>query len=76
MNKKEARKKKFSNLKEALQVKKDIAVKNDQKAYELFRCFVLGEAQTSWDRIVNEMHTKNLWVGVNGRSNKGFCMHS
>jgi hypothetical protein len=24
-----------------------------------------------WDRIVNEMHTKNPWIGVNGKSNKG-----
>ncbi len=22
------------------------------------------------------MHTKNSWVGVNGRSNKGLCVHS
>jgi hypothetical protein len=29
-----------------------------------------------WDRIVNKMHTKNLWVGVNGKSNKGICMKS
>jgi hypothetical protein len=24
-----------------------------------------------WDRIVNKMHTKNPWIGVNGKSNKG-----
>jgi hypothetical protein len=29
-----------------------------------------------WDRIVNEMHTKNPWVGVNGKSNKGICLKS
>ncbi len=63
-NKKEAKKKKLSNLKEALQVKKDIAVKKAQKAYELFCCFVVGKVQTNWDRIVNEMHTKNLWVAI------------
>jgi hypothetical protein len=27
-----------------------------------------------WDRIVNEMHTKNPWIGMNGKSNKGICM--
>ncbi len=75
-NKKEARKKKLSNLKEALQVKKDVTVEKAKKAYELFRCFVDGKAQTNWDRIVNEKHTKNPWVGVNGRSNKGLCVCS
>jgi hypothetical protein len=29
-----------------------------------------------WDRIVNEMHTKNPWVGVNGKSNKGIRVKS
>ncbi len=29
-----------------------------------------------WDRNVNEMHMKNPWVSVNGKSNKGLCMHS
>jgi hypothetical protein len=75
-NKKEARKKKLSNLKEAIQAKKDTAVKKAQKAYKLFHCFVVGEAQTNWDRIVNEMHTKKPWVGVNGHSNKGLRVRS
>jgi hypothetical protein len=22
------------------------------------------------------MHTKNPWIGVNGKANKGICMHS
>jgi hypothetical protein len=75
-NEKEARKKKLSDLKETLQVKKDVTVEKAQKAHELFRCFVVGKARTNWDRIVNEMHTKNPWVGVNGHSNKGLCMRS
>jgi hypothetical protein len=29
-----------------------------------------------WDRIVNKMHTKNPWVGVNGKSNKGIHVKS
>jgi hypothetical protein len=57
-------------------VKKVIAVEQAQKAYKLFRCFVLGEAQMQLDRIVNDMHTKNPWIGVNGKSNKGICMKS
>ncbi len=75
-SKKEAKSKKLSNLKKALKAKKDVAVEKAQEAYKLFRCFVVGKAQTNWDRIVNEMHTKNLWVSMNGRPNKGLCMHS
>jgi hypothetical protein len=40
---KEARKKKLSNLKEALKAKKDVAVEKAQKAYKLFRCFIIGK---------------------------------
>jgi hypothetical protein len=74
--KKEARKKKLSNLNESLKAKNSFAVKQAQKAYKLFHCFVVGKAQTKWDRIVNKMHTKNLWIGVNGESNKGTCVKS
>jgi hypothetical protein len=52
------------------------AVELAQKAYELFCCFIVGEAQTQWDRIVNKMHTKNPWIGVNGKSNKEIHMKS
>jgi hypothetical protein len=76
VTKKEARKKKLNNLKEPLKAKKDIAVMEAQKAYELFHCFVVGKARMQGDRIVNEMHTKNPWIGVNGKSNKGICMKS
>jgi hypothetical protein len=49
----------LNDLKEALKAKKDVTVEKAQKAYKLFHCFVVGKAQTNWDRIVNEMHTKN-----------------
>jgi hypothetical protein len=42
--KKEARKKKLSKLNKSLKAKKTFAVKQAQKAYELFRCFVVGKA--------------------------------
>jgi hypothetical protein len=74
--KKEARKKKLNQLNESLKVKKFLAVKLAQNAYELFRCFVVGEARMQWGRIVNEMHTKNPWIDVNGKSNKGICVKS
>jgi hypothetical protein len=74
--KKEARKKKLSNLNESLKAKKSFAVEQAQKAYEQFRCFVLGKAQTQWDRITNTMHTKNPWIGINSKSNKGIRVKS
>ncbi len=74
--KKEVRKKKLANLNKSLKAKKSFAVDQAQKAYVLFRCFVIGDARMEWDRIVNEMHTKNPWIGVNGKSNKGVRVKS
>ncbi len=73
---KEARKKKLSNLNKSLKAKKSFAVKQAQKAYKLFHCFVVGEAQMQWDRIINKMHTKNPWIGMNSKSSKGICVNS
>jgi hypothetical protein len=73
---KETRKKKLANLNKSLKAKKSFAVNQAQKAYELFHCFVVGKARTQWDRIVNEMHTKNPWIGVNSKSNKGIHVKS
>ncbi len=42
--KKEARKKKLSDLNESLKAKKTFAVEQAQKTYELFRCFIDGKA--------------------------------
>jgi hypothetical protein len=47
-----------------------------QKAHKLFHCFIVGKARMQWDRIVNKMHTKNPWIDVNGKSNKGICVKS
>jgi hypothetical protein len=76
VTKKEARKKKLSDLNKSLKAKKSFVVKQAQKAYELFCCFVIGNALTQWGRIVNEMHTKNPWIGVNGKFNKGLHVKS
>jgi hypothetical protein len=27
-----------------------------------------------WDRIVDKMHTKNPWIGMNGKTNKSLCI--
>ncbi len=74
--KKEARKKKLTDLNESLKAKKSFAVDQAQKAYKLFRCFVVGKARMQWDRIVNKMHMKNPWIGINGKSNKGIHIQS
>jgi len=33
--------------------------------------FVVGDQQTQWDKIVQEMHTKDPWIGMDGVSHKG-----
>jgi hypothetical protein len=73
---KEARKKKLNKFNKSLKAKKTFAVEMAQKAYKLFICFFVCVAQTQWERIVNEMHAKNPWVGVNGKSNRGICVKS
>jgi hypothetical protein len=70
------RKKKLIGLNESLKAKKSFTVEQAQKAYKLFRCFVIGKARMQWDRIVNKIHTKNPWIGVNGKSNREICMKS
>jgi hypothetical protein len=40
---KEARKKKLNVLNESLNARKTIAVELAQKAYKLFRCFIVGK---------------------------------
>jgi hypothetical protein len=72
----EARKKKLSDLNKSLKAKKSFAVNQAQKAYKLFCCFVVGKAQMQRDRIVNKMHMKDPWIGVNGKSNKGIHVKS
>ncbi len=61
----------LSEYKEILKAKKVCAVAKTQKAFEIFRLFIVGDLQTQWDSIVHEMHTKDPWIGVNGSSNKG-----
>jgi hypothetical protein len=76
VTKKEARKKKLSDLNKSFKAKKSFATKQAQNVYKLFCCFVIHEAQTQWDRIIIKMHTKNPWIGVNSKSNKGICVNS
>ncbi len=61
-----------------LKTKMGTAIAVTSQAYEMFRLFVVGYQQTHWDKIVQEMHTKDPWVGVDGVSHKGirFCSWS
>jgi hypothetical protein len=74
--KKEEQKQKLLEYKEILKAKKSVAVAEAQKGYKLFRCFVVGESQTQWDKIVHKMHSKNPWISMNGKSNQGPCVCS
>jgi hypothetical protein len=73
---KEVRKQMLSKYNEILKVKKSFAVAETQKAYEVLRCFVVGNPQTQWNKIVHKMHTKDPWIGMNGSSNKEICVCS
>jgi hypothetical protein len=73
---KEIWKQSLSKYKEIFKAKKSVAVAEAQKAYEVFCCFIVGNLQTQWDRIVHKMHTKDPWIGANGSSNKGPCICS
>ncbi len=73
---KEIWKQTHSEYKEILKAKKQIAIAKTQKAYKMFCCFVVGNLQTQWDKIVHKMHTKDPWISVNGSSNKGPCICS
>jgi hypothetical protein len=73
---KEEGKKKLLKIKKTLKNKHDFAVTEAQKAYKLFHCFVVGKARMQWDKIVHEMHSKDTWIGMNGKSNQGLCMRS
>jgi hypothetical protein len=73
---KEIRRQMLSEYKEILKAKKSYANTETQKTYKMFRCFVVGNPRTQWDKIVHKMHTKDPWIGVNGSSNKRICIHS
>ncbi len=76
---KEAKKLRHDSLnkfKEILKAKKVTAIAETQKAYEMFCLFVAGNQQTQWDKTVQEMHTKDPWIGVNEISHKGIRVRS
>ena len=64
-------KKLIEQAKKLLEQNQKTALKEIVKAYELIRTYFLGEARTQWDKVVQEMHTKDPWVAVDGSLNKG-----
>ncbi len=66
----------LEQFKSILKVKKGTAIVVTGRAYEMFRLFVVGDQQTQWDKIVQEMHTKDPWIGVDGASHKGIRVRS
>jgi hypothetical protein len=66
----------IEQFKGILKANKGTAIAVTSQAYEMFRLFVVGDQQTQWDKIVQEMHTKDPWVGVDGVSRKGIWVRS
>jgi hypothetical protein len=58
-------------IKDVLKTARKLAVAETLKACELFNCFVVDEVQTQWDKIMQEMHCKDPWIGMNGQSHNG-----
>jgi hypothetical protein len=56
---KDKQKKKLSTIKEDLKTDHKLAGVETLKAYELFHCFVVGEAQMQWDKTFQEMQSKD-----------------
>jgi hypothetical protein len=64
--------KKNEQRKKLFEIKEDLkATAETLKVYKLFRCFVVGKVGVQWDKIVQEMHCKDPWIGMNGQSHKG-----
>ena len=61
-------------IKEELQKAKKQALTEIVKAYELFCNYFVGKAWSQLDKITQEMHNKDPWLGVNGNTYKGPCM--
>jgi hypothetical protein len=73
---KKLRKASIEQFKGIIKAKKSTAIAVTSQAYKMFRLFVVGDQRTHWDKIVQEMHTKDPWVGVDGVSHKGIRFRS
>jgi hypothetical protein len=64
----------ITSVKEDMQKARKEALADIVKAYKLMCVYFVGKVRTQWDKIAQEMHSKDPWVGVNGTSHKGPCM--
>ncbi len=59
-------------------MKSDAAYTKHAKAigvhYDLFRQLLADEPQVQWDRIIEDVHNKDPWTGLNGVKHPGLCM--
>jgi hypothetical protein len=64
----------------ACQEKYDVVCANHAEAisvhYDLFRQLLADEPQVQWDRIVDDVHNKDPWTGLNGVKHDELCMKS
>ena len=62
----------------ACKVKSDAAYTKHANAisvpYDLFRQLLADEPQVQWDRIVEDVHNKDPWTGLDGVKHIGLCM--
>ncbi len=42
--------------------------------YDLLRQLLSDKPQVQWDRIVEDVHNKDPWTGLNGKKHPGLCM--
>jgi hypothetical protein len=66
----------LEQFKGILKAKKGTAIAVTGQVYEMFCLFIVGDHQTQRDKIVQEMHTKDPWIGVDGASHKGIHVRS
>ena len=45
-------------------------------AYDLFCKLLVEDPEVQWDCIVTNMHTKNLWMAINGEKHNCLCLKS
>ncbi len=53
----------LDQFKDILKAKKVTAIAVTCQVYKMFHLFVVGNQQTQWDKIIQEMHTKDPWIG-------------
>jgi hypothetical protein len=61
---KEGLEKTLKTTEKALELLEKNTLKEVVKCYELFCTYFVGKARTQWDKVIQEMHRKDPWVGL------------